>query len=182
MSRHRRGKHRAHTGTPGPHPVVAVIILAAAWLTLAGAPTTNPAAPYNPGTTPVTAVGKRLPPPPAPARIPPIVGAHGLTPNAATLAHYIQTTYPTVASIGGVRPDPIPDHPTGHAIDIMVGTNRALGDRIEADILAQAARFNVRYLIWQQTYHNPAGANRLMANRGTPTANHADHIHVTVTN
>lgn len=96
-----------------------------------------------------------------PAAAVPIVGGQGLTPNAAALAEYIRATYPGVQSIGGVRSDPLPDHPSGRAIDIMVGTNTALGDTIHADIQAQAGRFGVQYTLWQVSAHY-------------------DHIHITV--
>ena len=92
---------------------------------------------------------------------PPIVGGQGLVPNARALADYIRATYPGVISIGGVRPDRLNDHPSGHALDLMVGTDIALGNEIAADIRAQAARFGVTYLLWQV----PA---------------HYDHIHVSV--
>jgi peptidoglycan DL-endopeptidase CwlO len=92
----------------------------------------------------------------------PIVGGGGLTPNAWALAEYIQANYPGVLSIGGVRQDPYPDHPSGRAIDIMVGTNAALGNQIAADIQSQAGRFGVSYIMWQT---DPA---------------HHDHVHVSV--
>lgn len=92
---------------------------------------------------------------------PPILGAAGLRSATAALAHYIQSTYPGVVSIGGVRPDPLPDHPSGRAIDIMIGSDMGLGDVIAADIQAQSARFGVSYMLWRV----PA---------------HFDHIHVTV--
>lgn len=90
----------------------------------------------------------------------PTVGMGGLIPNARALAAYIMATYPGVQSIGGVRADPIPDHPSGHAIDIML-SDMALGDAINADLQRQAARFNIRYTMWRV----PA---------------HFNHIHVTV--
>lgn len=105
----------------------------------------------------------------------PVVGGNGLCPNAQNLLAYIQNTYPAVLSVGGVRRDPIPDHATGHAIDVMVGGNTALGD-----VLSQSGRFGVRYTIWQQTEHMPSGAAVFMANRGSPTANHRDHVHISV--
>lgn len=92
----------------------------------------------------------------------PIVGGQGLTPAAWALVNYIQANYPGVLSIGGVRHDPLPDHPSGRAIDIMVGANTALGNQIAADIQAQAGRFGVSYILWQS---DPA---------------HWDHVHVTV--
>lgn len=90
----------------------------------------------------------------------PLVGGGGLTPNAAALAAYISATYPGVQSIGGVRGDRLPDHPTGHAIDIMVG-NMGLGDTIAADVKSQASRFGVKYILWR-------------------VADHFNHVHVTV--
>jgi hypothetical protein len=91
----------------------------------------------------------------------PIVGGGGLTPNAWALANYIQANYPGVQSIGGVRQDPWPDHPSGRAIDVMVGGNTALGNQIYADIQSQSGRFGVSYMLWQ-------------------TAGHFDHLHITV--
>ena len=117
----------------------------------------------------------------APQRIPPITGAKGLVPNAVALAHYIQRTYPDVVSIGGVRPcDYYAEHCRGIALDIMVGTNTDLGDRINADLLAQADRFGIRFTLWRETYRNPAGAKRWMSDRGSVTANHGNHIHAQV--
>ena len=91
----------------------------------------------------------------------PTVGMGGLVPNARILAAYIIATYPGVQTIGGVRPDPLPDHPSGHAIDIMIGSDMTLGDVINADVQSQAARFNVKYTMWR-------------------VANHFNHVHVTV--
>lgn len=90
----------------------------------------------------------------------PLVGGDGLCPNASALASYIRNTYPGVQSIGGVRADRLPDHPSGHAIDIMVG-NMGLGDTIAADVKSQAGRFGVKYVLWR-------------------VANHFNHVHVTV--
>ena len=109
-----------------------------------------------------------------------MIGEAGLTADAAALARYIQIKYPMVDKIGGVRPDRLPDHPSGHAIDIMVGTDIWLGDRIMADLMARASQFHIRYLIWRETYRNPSGAVRFMADQGSLTANHYDHVHVTV--
>ena len=91
----------------------------------------------------------------------PLVGGNGLCPNAWNLVGYIRANYPGVSSIGGVRPDRLPDHPSGHAIDIMVGGNTSLGNAIHADIMSQKGNFGVKYTLWQV----PA---------------HYDHIHVTV--
>lgn len=91
----------------------------------------------------------------------PLVGGNGLVPNAANLASYIRNNYPGVLSIGGVRADRLPDHPSGRALDIMVGGNTSLGNAIHADILGQRGNFGVSYTLWQVSAHY-------------------DHIHVTV--
>lgn len=87
----------------------------------------------------------------------PIVGGNGLSPNAWNLVQYVQANYPGVSSIGGVRSDPLPDHPSGHAIDIMVN-DMGLGDAIAADM---RSRGEVKYVLWR-------------------VANHFNHVHVTV--
>ena len=91
----------------------------------------------------------------------PTVGMSGLTPNARALASYIMETYPGVQSIGGVRADSRPDHPSGRAIDIMIGSDMGLGDTINADVKGQSGRFGVAYTMWR-------------------VANHYNHVHVTV--
>ncbi|MCX8528271.1 MAG: hypothetical protein ORN20_09060 [Candidatus Nanopelagicales bacterium] len=91
----------------------------------------------------------------------PTVGMGGLVPNARVLAAYIIATYPGVQSIGGVRADALPDHPSGHAIDIMIGSDMGLGDAINADVQSQSGRFGVSYTMWR-------------------VANHFNHVHVTV--
>ena len=89
---------------------------------------------------------------------PQLIGGNGLTPNASALASYIMNNYPGVQSIGGVRPDRLPDHPNGLAIDIMIGNNMGLGDTIAADI---RNRSGIKYMLWR-------------------VPQHFNHIHVTV--
>lgn len=91
----------------------------------------------------------------------PTVGTNGLVPNARILLDYIMATYPGVQSIGGVRADARPDHPSGRALDIMIGSDMGLGDAINADLLGQAGRFGIDYTMWR-------------------VAAHFDHVHVTV--
>ena len=91
----------------------------------------------------------------------PLVGMNGLCPNARGLAQYVTATYPGVQSIGGVRADSRPDHPSGHALDIMIGSDMGLGDAIRADVQSQAGTFGVEYTMWR-------------------VANHFNHVHVTV--
>ena len=91
----------------------------------------------------------------------PTVGMSGLVPNAKVIVDYIMATYPGVKSIGGVRADRLPDHPSGHAVDIMIGSDMGLGDEIRTDLESQAGRFGISYTMWR-------------------VAAHFDHVHVTV--
>ncbi len=91
----------------------------------------------------------------------PTVGMGGVVPSARMLADYIMATYPGVQSIGGVRADRLPDHPSGHALDIMIGSDMGLGDAINADLKSQAGRFGIAYTMWR-------------------VADHFNHVHVTV--
>ena len=92
---------------------------------------------------------------------PPVVGDNGLSPNAWALVSYIQDNYPGVQSIGGVRQDALPDHPSGHALDMMIGTNMGLGDAIYADLTSHMAAHGIKYCLWR-------------------VASHFNHVHCTV--
>ena len=67
------------------------------------------------------------------------------------------------------------DHPLGLALDFMTGPPR--GDRISEHLMANAQRLAVKYIIWLQRIRYPGGGWRGMADRGSPTANHMDHVH-----
>ncbi|MQA34368.1 LysM repeat protein [Modestobacter roseus] len=65
------------------------------------------------------------------------------------------------------------------AADFMVHTDRAKGDAVAQYVIDNAARFRVEYVIWQQRiYQVRTGTWQAMADRGSPTANHMDHPHV----
>ncbi|ALN13996.1 hypothetical protein DUY81_14400 [Acidipropionibacterium acidipropionici] len=96
----------------------------------------------------------------------------------------IKAKYPSVTfSTGGDQ-----DHATGHAVDIMIpnaGTaqGKQLGDEIAAYLKANQSQFKVHYLIWQQKIWNIQRDDegwRSMEDRGSTTANHYDHVHVSV--
>ncbi|MBP2370206.1 hypothetical protein [Pseudonocardia parietis] len=79
--------------------------------------------------------------------------------------------------IGGRAPrgNSTSDHPTGHALDFMVDV--ATGNRLADYVLARRAELGVTYVIWRQRYNDGSGWD-LMEDRGSPTANHMDHVHV----
>lgn len=118
-------------------------------------------------------------------------GAHrvslpGLTPSAQRILAAAQGRYPQITTYYGVRPDSLPDHPSGRAVDIMLPnyrSNQALGDDVAAWLKANAATYNIEYVIFNQHIWSVARSSegwRYMADRGGDTANHKDHVHVTV--
>jgi hypothetical protein len=107
--------------------------------------------------------------------------AGAVRPQAQAAANAVVSNVPGAAgmTIGGTRAsaaDP-GGHPSGLALDYMC--NVALGDAIVAYHIAHWSELGVEYIIWQQRMlSSPGGAWKMMENRGSPTANHMDHVHV----
>ncbi len=106
--------------------------------------------------------------------------------NTKKVIRYVWANFPQIKTMYGVRPDPYPDHPSGRAVDIMIPnykSNKALGDTIANYFKENHSQWRIHYIIWNQRIWNVNRASegwRLMANRGGDTANHIDHIHITV--
>lgn len=65
------------------------------------------------------------------------------------------------------------------AADFMVHTDMGKGDAVAQYLVDNASRFRVEYVIWNQRIYLPSsGSWRAMEDRGSPTANHVDHPHV----
>ena len=104
-------------------------------------------------------------------------------PQAQAAADAVVSAVPGAAAItiGGTRAsaaDP-GGHPSGLALDYMVGTDDALGDAIAQYQIDNWDSLGVEYVIWQQRMlSSPNGSWKPMADRGGTTANHYDHVHV----
>jgi uncharacterized protein YgiM (DUF1202 family) len=111
-------------------------------------------------------------------------GLDSLRPSAKQVVYAVRQNFPQITTMYGVRQDPLPDHPSGRAVDIMMprGANdQALGDQIATYLQSNANSLNIEYLIWRQRiWINGQAGWTWMADRGGVTANHYDHIHVTV--
>ncbi|GAC1397090.1 MAG: hypothetical protein NVS4B6_01320 [Mycobacterium sp.] len=89
----------------------------------------------------------------------------------------ISAAFPEIHEIGGVRPDPLPWHPLGLALDVMIPNPSTpegieLGNEIVAYALKNAKRFDLQDAIWRGTYYTPGGGR-------SPIAGHYDHVHIT---
>ena len=112
----------------------------------------------------------------------------GLKPNAIKVHRASRARFPQITTYYGVRPDSIPDHPSGRALDIMIpnygsSSGRALGSDVADWARANAKELGIQYVIWNQRIWNVqrnAEGWRYMADRGGDSANHKNHVHVTV--
>lgn len=148
-------------------PVVSTPIIAAAKqaeLLVANAPVAAPdfQFPLSPGVTP----------------------EEGLQVNTIWVARAISMMFfREISTIGGLRQDPLPWHPNGLAVDVMIPNHNSpegieLGNQIAGFVLANAKRWGVLHVIWRQGFYPGVGAPSWMANYGNETANHFDHVHI----
>ncbi|MGC4109620.1 MAG: mucin-2 protein [Nocardioides sp.] len=103
-----------------------------------------------------------------------------LTPSAVLLYRSVCHAFPQITSYGGW--DAHGEHVTGKALDIMT-SDVALGNQIAAWLQAHASQLHIYDILWRQHIWTPVRASegwRLFADRGSPTANHMDHVHVSV--
>jgi hypothetical protein len=83
-----------------------------------------------------------------------------------------------ITNMGFYRaPDGYNEHSSGEAVDVMISDKR-VGDAVKNFALAHAGDYGVMYCLWQQQQWNPDGSSSMMADRGSPTQNHMDHVHI----
>lgn len=114
-------------------------------------------------------------------------GVDHLTPRMIALKAAVKAQFPEFTDVGCWRPsDPFPDHPSGRACDFMIpggghdAAGNARGDALAEWVNANAKALGLQYMIWQQRYRPAGGGWAEMADRGGWTANHMDHVHMTV--
>ncbi len=103
----------------------------------------------------------------------------GLQVRTILVARSISAAFSEIHEMGGVRPDPLPWHPLGLAVDVMIpnpgsAEGIALGNAIVAYVLKNASRFGIQDAIWRGVYYTPGGAQ-------PSRLGHYDHVHVTTT-
>ena len=106
----------------------------------------------------------------------------GLTPDAVRVHRAVCAEFPQVTSYNGLRPGDSGEHGSGRALDIMVSSS-SLGDAIAAFVREHYKELGVSEVIWSQriwTVERSDEGWRWMEDRGSATANHYDHVHVTV--
>src|SRR4051795_8092219 len=143
--------------------------------------TAAPAAPAAPAAS--------VAPAPAPAAAPATTVAHitnsagPVKPQTQAAANAVVSNVPGAANItlGGTRASAVDPngHPSGLALDYMVEGDTALGHAIVQYTIDHWSELGVEYVIYQQKIlTSPGGTWTQMEDRGSPTANHMDHVHV----
>ena len=103
----------------------------------------------------------------------------GLRAHGAWSTRVIKPRY-SVRTVHGYRPSSSSDHGSRLAADFMV-RRHAKGDSIARFSRKHHRQLNVSYVIWDQRIWSVARARegwRRMADAGSATANHKDHVHV----
>ena len=112
----------------------------------------------------------------------------GLKPNAAKTYRAAVAKFPRIKTVHGVRPGASSDHSTGRAVDLMIPSYKsASGKKLGGDVAAwartNARSLGISYVIWNQRIWSVARSGegwRSMASRGSDSANHKNHVHITV--
>ena len=116
----------------------------------------------------------------------PVVAATGApTPSSTSYSAWAPQVRPVVQEVAaGLGVSTVLTRP-GHsptqelAADFMVYTDSGKGEAVTRYVIDNAARFGVEYVIWEQRiYLVSSGTWQAMEDRGSPTANHMDHVHV----
>ncbi len=114
-------------------------------------------------------------------------GLGQVTPRLRALVEVLAPQF-AITTVGGYRAsarDP-EGHPAGLAADFMVpvtAAGRAQGEALAAYAIQNAAGLGIDYIIWHQRIWSVERAPegwRPMADRGSDTENHVDHVHINV--
>ncbi|KQW52439.1 hypothetical protein ASC77_23920 [Nocardioides sp. Root1257] len=103
---------------------------------------------------------------------------NGLTSNAVYVYRSVCHAFPQITSYGGW--DAHGEHSSGKALDIMT-SDVTLGNAIADFLKSHASELKLYDILWRQQIWTPVRAGegwRTFPSRGSATANHYDHVHV----
>jgi hypothetical protein len=120
----------------------------------------------------------------------PVIGGDSVTPRMAAVRDAVDRRFGPFVTIGCWRPGS-DDHSQGRACDFMLSTGGvlpttdkvALGYEVAAWAQANASRLGIEYIIYRQRIWDiRMGSSGWvpMEDRGSITANHFDHVHISV--
>ncbi|MTD54188.1 hypothetical protein GKO32_09400 [Amycolatopsis sp. RM579] len=141
----------------------------------------KPSLTTKPSATPPRATTQTLPVTREPAAMTTIAGRPcssvlaGTQPQVTQAGNYLKAMFGVDTIFGRAARGGESDHPNGLALDFMVDT--ATGNKLADYVLANQSRLGVKYVIWRQRYNDGNGWS-MLEDRGSPTANHYDHVHI----
>ncbi|MFG1945139.1 hypothetical protein [Nonomuraea sp. NPDC048826] len=114
--------------------------------------------------------------------------AGGLTQRMVSVRAEVMQNFPMPYGVGCLRPGDPGEHGKGRACDFMISRGMATGgeadrgDALAEWLISNGDRLGVMYIIWKQRYYDirSGGGWDPMSDRGGVTANHYDHVHVSV--
>ena len=120
----------------------------------------------------------------------PVIGDN-ITPRMRQVKDEVDRRFGPFVDIGCFRAEASGEHPLGRACDFMLSTGGVmptaakvqLGSQIAAWAQANASRLGIMYIIYRQRIWDIRMASAgwvPMADRGSITANHFDHVHISV--
>jgi hypothetical protein len=104
----------------------------------------------------------------------------GLTSSAVRLFRAVCNAFPALTTYGGY--DAHGEHSSGRAIDFMI-SDPSLGQAVADWARAHASELDLYDVLWAQHIWTPVRSSegwRSMPDRGSATANHYDHVHISV--
>lgn len=112
----------------------------------------------------------------------------GLTQRTINMRAEVMQNFPMPYGVGCLRPGDPGEHGKGRACDFMIsrgmatGAELARGDDLAAWLIRNGDRLGIMYIIWKQRYYDIRSRRGWapMSDRGGVTANHWDHVHVSV--
>jgi hypothetical protein len=120
----------------------------------------------------------------------PSVGMGGVTARMLKAKNEIDVEFGPFPTIGCYRGGvDAQDHATGTACDFMVSTGgsypsaagQAQGDKVAQYAINNASKLGIKYVIWKQRIYDMRSPGwDPMSDRGGITANHFDHVHISV--
>lgn len=119
----------------------------------------------------------------------PLVGNQNLTQRMIDVRTEIDSRFGPFFAIGCYRPGDPQDHGSGHACDFMESSGGVMptpdrqthGDQVAQWAIDNAARLGIKYIIWKQRIYDMRSPGWTpMSDRGGITANHYDHVHISV--
>ena len=112
-----------------------------------------------------------------------------LTAKTIRVHRALRAAFPRIKTVYGYRPGSAGEHRLGRALDVMLPGNyrsasaRALGKRIATWARSRAGSLKVMYVIWDQRIWNSQRSGdgwRRMSDGGSASANHKNHVHISV--